>query len=87
MKKLLLLLFCLFSVSGIAFSQVTATLTGYPLVTTGWTIGGDAVAIDSEVELTGPSESQSGYVYYGTPVNLTTCAEFTVEFPRIPMAL
>ena len=80
MKKLLLLLSCLFSVSGIAFSQVTATLTGYPLVTTGWTIGGDAVAIDSEVELTGPSESQSGYVYYGTPVNLTTCAEFTVEF-------
>lgn len=79
MKKALLhLLFCLSSFS--AFSQFTADLAGFPLVTTGWNIGGFATVIDSFVQLTNPSTTQNGYVYYNTPVNLTGCGQFEVDF-------
>lgn len=79
MKKALLpLLFCLLSTS--AFSQFTADLAGYPLVTTGWNIGGFGTVIDSFVQLTNPTTNQNGYVYYNTPVNLTGCGQFTVDF-------
>jgi gliding motility-associated-like protein len=60
--------------------QISASLSGYPLSTTGWTVGGNAAVVDSEIKLTSPAESQSGYIYYSTPADLTTCSQFTVEF-------
>jgi gliding motility-associated-like protein len=81
MKKSLVIIFSvILTITGKAQAQIFATLAGYPLSTTGWTVGGDATTVDSEIELTGPSETQSGYVYYSTPVDLTTCSQFTVEF-------
>ena len=80
MKKLLLMIsFCL-AVSGKLFSQINATLAGYPLVTTGWNIGGFGAVVDSEVRLTTPGTNENGYVYYNTAVNLTACAQFSIKF-------
>ena len=80
MRKIFLLVFLcsLFSVR--ISAQFSATLTGYPLVTTGWTYGGTSTVVDSEMRLTSPTTSQGGYVYYSTPVNLTSCGQFTVDF-------
>jgi len=80
MKKLLFLICLAIAIAPNAIAQVSATLSGYPVVTTGWTVGGDAIPVDSFIQLTGPSETQSGYVYYSTPVDLTTCSQFTVDF-------
>ncbi|GAA4467804.1 hypothetical protein GCM10023093_24220 [Nemorincola caseinilytica] len=63
-----------------ALPQFVADLAGFPLVTTGWNIGGFATVIDSFVQLTNPTTNQNGYVYYATPVNLTGCGQFTVDF-------
>ncbi len=68
------------SLAGAVSAQFSATLTGYPLVTTGWILGGSSTAIDSTLRLTPPSMTQNGYVYYNTPTNLTTCGHFTVDY-------
>lgn len=79
MKKIyLLLLVCCTSLT--VFAQFTADLAGYPIVTTGWNMGGTATAIDSTIRLTAATTSQSGYVYYNTPTNLTSCGQFTVDY-------
>lgn len=80
MKKLLFSALSVFLFSGNLFAQFSADLAGFPLVTTGWTIGGTATVVDSTVQLTPPSTGQSGYVYYSTPSNLTGCGQFTVDF-------
>lgn len=80
MKYIYILLFALLVSESKAIAQFSASLSGYPLVTTGWTVGGTATTIDSTIRLTTTSTSQSGYVYYGTPINLTSCSEFTVDF-------
>jgi gliding motility-associated-like protein len=80
MKKIFILslLFC--AVYNKSFGQFAASLSGDPLDTAGWNIGGDATIVDSTIQLTTAVTGQSGYVYYNTPVNLTTCAQFTVDF-------
>ena len=80
MKKLIILIFFLTALTGKVFSQIAATLAGYPLVTTGWNIGGFGAVVDSEVRLTTAGTNENGYVYYNTVVNLTACAQFTVKF-------
>ncbi len=80
MKKILLFIFFYTAFTGKGFSQISALLAGYPLVTTGWNIGGFASVVDSEVRLTTAATNENGYVYYNTPVNLTFCAQFTVKF-------
>lgn len=80
MKKATLLLFITLAFSIHSIAQFAADLAGYPLVTTGWTIGGTSTVIDSTVRLTLPTGGQSGYVYYSTPVDLTGCGQFTVDF-------
>src|ERR1019366_4613847 len=68
-------------ITGNVFSQVSLSLSGYPIVTTGWTIGGStAAAVDSEIRLTTSGGSQNGYVYYNTSLNVTACGSFTVDF-------
>ena len=81
MKKTLLILSVLcIAFTGRVLSQVTLNLSGYPIVTTGWTIGGTAFAVDSEIELTTSAGSENGYVYYNTSENVTACGAFTVDF-------
>ncbi len=62
------------------FSQFTATLAGYPLVTTGWNYGGFATVVDSTIQLTTPGTTENGYVYFDSATNLTSCAQFSVKF-------
>ncbi len=78
-KILILLLFCIL-LAGKGYSQFAADLAGYPPVTTGWIIGGNATVVDSTVQLTSSAGNESGYVFYDSVVNLTTCAQFTVDF-------
>jgi gliding motility-associated-like protein len=80
MKKFILFTLAILLLAGQGYAQFSATLTGYPLVTTGWNIGASATVIDSTVQLTPPSGGQNGYVYYSTPVDLTACGQFTVDF-------
>jgi gliding motility-associated-like protein len=61
-------------------AQFNYTLTGSPVNTTGWSIGGSAVTSGTDVVLTASTTSQAGYIYYSTPVNLTGCSQFTVSF-------
>jgi len=67
---------------GAAAAQTfSATLSGNPVNTTGWTYASGASYVSGNTFiLTNPVGSQSGYIYYSTPQNLTTCAEFTVRF-------
>ncbi|MFT4060875.1 MAG: PKD domain-containing protein [Edaphocola sp.] len=58
-------------------------LTGSPMVTTGWTFGGSTgsgFVNTDEFVLTQASTTQSGYIYYTTPQNLTACSQFTAYF-------
>ncbi len=80
MKKLLSTLLLLPVLLGVARAQFTADLAGYPLITTGWNIGGYGAVVDSSVKLTDPRTTQNGYVYYDSVVNLTACAQFNVKF-------
>ena len=75
MKRLYIVLFALLVVVGRVKAQFVADLDGFPLVTTGWNIGGFGTVVDSSVRLTSPSTTQNGYVYYNTPVNLTGCGQ------------
>ena len=80
MKKIILLCFLYTLAAGYARAQFSATLAGYPLVTTGWNVGANATVVDSTIQLTPPAGGQNGYVYYNTPVDLTGCGQFTVKF-------
>lgn len=80
MKKILLLAIFFFALVRNAYAQFSASLAGYPLVTTGWNIGGFGTVVDSTVQLTSATANQNGYVYYNTPINLTACSQFTVKF-------
>ena len=81
MKKacLLSILSILFVLKGV--SQTTISMAGYPISTTGWTIGGTvATAVDSEIRLCTTAGSENAYVYYNTEQNLTACGSFSVDF-------
>lgn len=80
MKRIFFLVFFSVLASVSVRAQFSAVLDGFPLVTTGWTVGGSSVVVDSTIRLTAPTTTQSGYVYYATPVNLTGCGQFTVDF-------
>jgi len=80
MRKLFLLLILSILFSRMSYAQSTISLSGYPIVTTGWTVGGSASAVDSEIVLTTAAGSESGYVYYNTSENLSACGQFAVDF-------
>ena len=93
MKKIFILFLLGLFATQKGYTQFSANLVGYPVVTTGWNLGGNANVMDSTVQLTHPASSQSGFVYYNTPTNLTTCGQFTVDYdykivvtPGIPVA-
>ncbi|RYZ55716.1 MAG: PKD domain-containing protein [Sphingobacteriales bacterium] len=79
MRYLSLLLILVF-LSFVARAQFTYTLTGNPIVTTGWNMGGAATVSGNSIILTNSTTSTSGYIYYANPVNLTGCSQFTVDF-------
>jgi uncharacterized protein YjdB len=82
MKKIaILLVFCFAALR--SFSQLTVSLaTGTPpTVPTGWLLANSATAAaGGYVQLTPPTGSLTGQVYYNTLTNLTTCGQFTVDF-------
>lgn len=55
-------------------------LTGNPINTTGWDYGTMSSVSGNEFILTTNTTNQSGYIYYNTPVNLTECSYYTVDF-------
>jgi hypothetical protein len=73
-----------------AQTYVFGQLTGSPnMITTGWNLTGNAHIGDTpgdvdnfsnELILTNIATSQSGGVFYNTPINLTQCQQWTVEF-------
>lgn len=88
-RIILFILFILISRYDYAQNYVFAQLTGNPLNTTGWNLTGnafvgdtpgDADAFSNEMILTNNTTSQSGGVFYNTPINLTFCQKWTVEF-------
>jgi gliding motility-associated-like protein len=73
-----------------AQTYVFGQLTGSPnMVTTGWNLNGNATIGDTpgdvdnfanELILTNAFNTQSGGIFYNTPLNLTICQKWTVEF-------
>jgi len=69
---------------------VFGQLSGSPnMVTAGWNLTGNAYVGDTpgdvdnfsnELILTNVAGSQSGAVFFNTPINLTQCQKWTVEF-------
>jgi gliding motility-associated-like protein len=64
-----------------------ARLSGTPINTTGWNLQGNArvgnspgSAGNSEIILTDPINTQSGAVFYNTPINLSQCKKWVAEF-------
>lgn len=82
MKRFIYSLFPLILLALHSSAQInfTATLTGNPVVTTGWTSSSATSVSGNTVVLTTNTTNQAGYIYYNTPTTLTTCAEFTVTF-------
>lgn len=73
-----------------AQTYVFGQLTGSPnMITTGWNLTGnahigdtpgDVDAFNNEMLLTNNTTGQSGGVFYNTPINLSACQTWTVEF-------
>ncbi|MDP5066599.1 MAG: gliding motility-associated C-terminal domain-containing protein [Crocinitomicaceae bacterium] len=73
-----------------AQTYVFGQLTGSPnMITTGWSTNGNATIGDTpgdvdnflnELILTNAFNNQSGGIFYNTPLNLTICQKWTVEF-------
>lgn len=71
-------------------SFVFAELQGQPtMITTGWNLTGNAAIGDTpgdadnfnnELVLTGPSNTQSGGVFFNQPIDLSICTEWIVNF-------
>lgn len=69
---------------------VFGQLTGSPnMITTGWSTNGNAMVGDTpgdvdnfpnELILTNSTPTQSGSIFYNTPLNITVCQQWTVEF-------
>ena len=83
MKKILL--FILLSLPCLAgYSQININLSGYPLVTTGWSYGssptGVATVIDSTFRLTSSTTGTASYIYYNTGINMAGWCEWTADF-------
>ena len=83
MKKLLL--FLLFSITTtVTFAQLSISLTGYPLVTTGWLYGASsgspAVVVDSTIRLTTSTGGTASYLYYNTAINMAGYCQWVADF-------
>lgn len=84
------LVFLLFSTNNWAQTFVFGQLTGSPnMITTGWNLTGnahigdtpgDVDAFNNELLLTNNTTGQSGGVFYNTPINLSACQTWTVDF-------
>jgi gliding motility-associated-like protein len=88
-RIILFLLFLLISRYEFAQNYVFGELIGNPLNTIGWNLTGNAFigdtpgdvdAFSNEIILTNNTNNQSGGVFYNTPINLTFCQNWTVEF-------
>lgn len=89
-------LFFIFSIISLLFNELRAQtyvfgqLTGSPnMVTTGWTLNGNAFVGDTpgdidnfpnELILTNSTPTQSGSIFFNSPINLSQCQKWTVEF-------
>ena len=92
MMKTSFILLSFLLISNIQWAQnfVFGQLTGSPnMITTGWNLTGnaqigdtpgDADAFSNELILTNNLPTQSGGVFYSTPINLNACQTWTVEF-------
>jgi len=82
--------FTLISSTNWAQNYVFGQLNGSPnMITTGWNLTGNAHIGDTpgdidvfnnEMILTNNTTGQSGGIFYNTPINLTACQKWTVEF-------
>lgn len=63
-----------------SFAQFNYSLTGNPVNTTGWVLGNPTYVSGGNIVLNDPNMNLAGYIYYNQPVNLTGCAQFTVNF-------
>jgi gliding motility-associated-like protein len=82
--------FMLISSNNWAQNYVFGQLNGSPnMITTGWNLTGNAQigdtpgdvdAFNNEMILTNNTTGQSGGVFYNTPINLTACQTWTVDF-------
>jgi gliding motility-associated-like protein len=81
MKKDILILFLaiLLCLPGRLFSQ-TYQLTGNPVNTTGWDLVSDAVVSGDFVRLTSDQTSRYGAIKLSTPITLSYCDKWKVEF-------
>ena len=81
MKKVILTALSLLAMAQLTTAQTfNALLTGNPVDVTGWTLGGNAAVNTDHINLTTATTGQVGYAYYSTPVNLSSCSEFSVSF-------
>jgi gliding motility-associated-like protein len=86
----LTLAFALISSNNWAQNYVFGQLNGSPnMITTGWNLTGNAQigdtpgdvdAFSNELILTNNTTGQSGGVFYNTPINLSACQTWTVDF-------
>jgi gliding motility-associated-like protein len=80
MKKTLLICFLtLLSLSGKLFSQ-TYQLAGNPVNTTGWDLVSSAIVSGDFVQLTSDQTSLYGAIKLATPITLSYCDKWKVEF-------
>ncbi|MEY4804143.1 MAG: hypothetical protein RL331_662 [Bacteroidota bacterium] len=88
---LYLIIACAFIINDLqAQTFVFGQLTGSPnMITTGWSTNGNAMVGDTpgdvdnfpnELILTNSTPTQSGSIFYNTPLNITICQQWTVEF-------
>lgn len=70
-----------------AQDYVFASLTGVPINTNGWNMQGAAKRgntignpANGEIILTDPVNTQSGAIFYNTPINLSQCKKWIAEF-------
>jgi gliding motility-associated-like protein len=88
---LYLIVACTFIINDLqAQTFVFGQLTGSPnMITTGWSTNGNALVGDTpgdvdnfpnELILTNSTPTQSGSIFYNTPLNITICQQWTVEF-------
>jgi gliding motility-associated-like protein len=73
--------------TGFTQDFVFASLTGVPINTNGWNMQGAAKRGNSqgqptngEIILTDPINTQSGAIFYNTPINLAQCKKWIAEF-------
>ncbi len=80
MRKALCTIILTFYVLSVIAQGFKFRLTGDPVDTVGWVCGPQSSVDGADFVLTRPVGNQAGYIYYRTPQNLTSCAQFSVSF-------